>query len=156
MKTANNIQSNESKNRANNNTLPEWCKPFTEVYRKANKDRALLLARKGKIEGELHKYDGYTRLPRKAYFHSLREDVRHLCRLASITFALQLIDGKTVRELNYKELAMSTLSPAHTELERLDRDVNSMYVNTILQAVTEILQISLPVCKKSIVRYIKW
>lgn len=120
------------------------------------KFRATLLAKKGKIEEALHKYDNRRRLPRKMFFHSQREETANYCRLAAVDFALQLTDGKTVRELNYKELAISTLPPAHTELERLDRDVNSLYVNTILQAVTEILQISLPVCKKAIVQYIKW
>ena len=118
--------------------------------------RATLLAKKEKIEADLHKYDNRNRLPRKMLFHSLRDTTDNYCRLAAVEFALQLTDGKTVRQLNYRGLAMDALPPRHTELERLDSDVNSMYVNAIIQAVTEILQISLPVCKKSIVKYITW
>ena len=118
--------------------------------------RATLLAKKEKIEADLHKYDNRNRLPRKLFFHSQREETANRSRLAAVEFALQLTDGKTVRQLNYRGLAMDALPPRHTELESLDSDVNSMYVNTIIQAVTEILQISLPVCKKSIVKYITW
>ena len=121
-----------------------------------NKDMATLLAKKEKIEADLHKYDNRNHLPRKMFFHSLREGTANLGRLAAVTFALQLMEGKTVRQLNYRELAIDALPARHTNFERLDRDVNSMYVNTIIQAVTEILQISLPVCKKSIVKYITW
>lgn len=118
--------------------------------------RATLLAKKEKIEADLHKYDNRNRLPRKMFFHSLRDTTDNYCRLAAVEFALQLTDGKTVRQLNYRMLAMDALPPAHKDLGRLNSDVNSMYVNAIIQAVTEILQISLPVCKKAIVQYIKW
>lgn len=118
--------------------------------------RATLLTKKEKIESDLHKYDGRNRMPRKMFFHSLRDTTENCCRLAAVEFALQLTDGKTVRQLNYRMLALDALTPLHTELSRLNSDVNSMYVSTIIQAVTEILQISLPVCKKSIVQYITW
>lgn len=118
--------------------------------------RATLLAKKEKIEAELHKYDNRNRLPRKMFFHSLRDTTDNYCRLAAVEFALQLTNGKTVRQLNYRMLAMDALSPAHKDLTRLNSDVNSMYVNTIIQGVTEVLQISLPVCKKSIAQYVKW
>lgn len=121
-----------------------------------NKEIATLQAKKERIEADLHKYDNRNRLPRKMFFASLRHDTLCRGRLAAIEFALQLANGKTVRQLNYRNLALSALPARHTETERLDKDVNSIYVNVILQAVSEILQISLPVCKKSIAKYIKW
>lgn len=120
------------------------------------RDKALLLAKKEKIETDLHKYDGYHRMARKMYFHSLREEVRNYERLEAISFALQLVDGKTCRELDRHHLALHAIPTMREDRDQLMRDVESPYINVIIQAVTTILQLSLPICKKSIVKYIKW
>lgn len=123
-----------------------------------NRDKQLLLNKKKKIEEEMHKYDltERRRLPQKLFFHNLREEVRNYRKLGAISFALQLVDGKTLRDLDYKALDINVLPQGNSEYDRIRDRLFSNRVSEIINAVTEILQISLPVCKKSIQKYIVW
>lgn len=122
MKTSSN-NNNIEKNNGVNNTLPEWCKPFTEVYRKGN-------------GGLWHLYDIICATADGVKVRMFED---YSDRIVTKTLADIISDGEKVESGEY-EVEHRELTPKQSE--KLKHAFDILPAGTIISAETEYLRIT--------------
>lgn len=115
---------------------------------------AKLVAKKEVIEKELRKYDDRARMPRTLLFSTLRSEVRNYRKVAAIDYALSLINGTHVFDIDCQELVMDCLPTTDIKFEDLYRKSDSIYLSERKEVIRSVMELALPICKKQVMEYI--
>lgn len=115
---------------------------------------AKLVAKKEVIEQELHKYDDRVRMPRTLLFSTLKSEVRNYRKVAAIDYALSLINGTHVFDIDCQELVTACLPTNGIKYEELYRKADSIYLSERKEVIRSVMELALPICKKQVMEYI--
>ena len=115
---------------------------------------AKLVAKKEVIEQELHKYDDRVRMSRTLLCSTLRSQVRNYRKVAAIDYALSLINGTHVFDIDCQKLVVDCLPTNSIKYEDLYRKSDSIYLSERKEVIRSVMELALPICKKQVMEYI--
>ena len=115
---------------------------------------ARLVAKKEVIEQELHKYDDRVRMSRTLLFSTLRSEVRNYRKLAAIDYALSLINGTRVFDIDCRMLLVDCIPINNIKYEDLYQKADSIYLSERKEVIRSVMELALPICKKQVMEYI--
>lgn len=105
------------------------------------------------LESENHKYDDRNRLSRKLYYSNIRKEMENTRKISAINAAVTLID-KGFPHVDIYNTVLFAIANTRADKDDILQKAGSIYLNEQKQALTEVFESSLPICKKQVLSYL--
>lgn len=113
-----------------------------------------LARKKTQLETEIHKNDDRNRLSRKLLFSDLRMQIRNMRKCCAIDAAISLINSG-IRNVNVYDAVMCCIADTREDKDDFLQKSVSLYLNLRKEALKEVFETSLPICKKQVFSYLQ-
>lgn len=112
-----------------------------------------LKAKALQIDAENHKYDDRIKLSRKLWYSNMRKEMANMRKISAINAAITLI-VKGFMYVDVYDAVLMTIANTRLDKDALLQKAMSNYLCEQKQALKEVFETSLPICKNQVLSYL--